>query len=68
MIFQVLHMRGKQILRKYRVHSPYKRVVKTARFKQPSYTARTLFKAPILRDATLKELTTTIRNVKCYAK
>ena len=41
---------------KYLVWSPFKPVVKTARFTQPSYTARMLFKSSTLRDATLKEV------------
>ena len=49
-------MRGRKIVRKYLVHSPYKTIVKTTRYKQPSYTARTLFKSPTLRDATLQEV------------
>ena len=49
-------MRGRQIVRKYLIHSPYKPVVKSARYKRPTYTARTLFKNPTLRDATLQEV------------
>ena len=49
-------MRGRKIVRKYLVHSPYKPIVKTTRFKQPSYTAWTLLITPALRGATLKEV------------
>ena len=55
-------MRGRKIVRKYLVHSPYKPIVKTTRFKQPSYTARTLLKTPALRDATLKEVISTVKH------
>ena len=54
-------MRGRKIVRKYLIHSPYKPLVKTTRYKQPAYTARTLFKSPSLREATLKEVTNAIR-------
>lgn len=37
-------------MNKYLVRSPFKPVMKTARFKQPSYTVRTLFKSPTLRE------------------
>ena len=43
-------------MNKYLMRSPFKPVMKTARFKQPSYTVRTLFKSPTLRDATLQEV------------
>lgn len=46
-------------MRKYLVHSPYKQ---TTRYKRPLYTARTLFKTPTLRDATLKELLNTVKH------
>lgn len=49
-------------MRKYLVHSPYKPVVQTTRYKRPLYTARTLFKTPSLRDATLKELLNTVKH------
>lgn len=50
-ITQILHMRGRRIVRKYLIHSPYKPMVKSARYKRPTYTARTLFS-----DATLQEV------------
>lgn len=49
-------------MRKYLVHSPYKPMVKTTRFKQPSYTARTLFKTPTVHDATLREVLSTVKH------
>lgn len=49
-------------MRKYLVHSPYKPMVKSTRYKQPPYTARTLFKTPTLRDATLKEVLSTVKH------
>ena len=47
-------MRGRRIVRKYLIHSPYKPMVKSTRYKKPTYTARTLFKNQTLRDATLQ--------------
>ena len=55
-------MRGRKIVRKYLVRSPYKPIVKTTRYKQPSYTARTLFKTPTLHDATLQEVLNTVKH------
>jgi len=55
-------MRGRKIVRKYLVRSPYKPVVKTTRFKQPSYTIRTLFRTPTLRDATVQEMLSTVKH------
>jgi hypothetical protein len=54
-------MRGRRIVRKYLIHSPYKPMVKSARYKKPTYTARTLFKNPTLRDATLQEVINVVR-------
>ena len=59
---QILHMRGRRIIRKYRIYSPYKPVVQTTRYKKPSYTARSLFKNPTLRDATLQEVVNVVRH------
>lgn len=58
---QILHMRGRKIVRKYLIHSPYKPMVKSTRYKRPTYTARTLFKNPTLRDATLQEVINVVR-------
>lgn len=49
-------MRGKKILRKYSIHSPYKGVVKTMRYGRPKYTARHILKSPSLSDATVIEI------------
>ena len=54
-------MRGRQIVRRYLIRSPYKRLVKTTRYRKPTYTARSLLKAPNLRDATVNE----VRNIIC---
>ena len=54
-------MRGKQILRKYLIHSPFKKLVKTARYKKVKYTARTLFKSEGMHGATMGEVLRTIR-------
>ena len=48
-------------MRKYLIHSPFKPLVKTTRYKKPAYTARALFKSPSLQEATVKEITSTIR-------
>ena len=49
-------MRGCKIIRKYLLHSPYKQVVKTMRYKLPSYTARNILKSPSISDATVGEI------------
>ena len=49
-------MRGRKIIRKYSLYSPYKQVVKTMRYKQPNYTARNILKSPSISDATLGEI------------
>ena len=49
-------MRGKQILRKYLIHSPFKSLVKTARYKKLKYTVRTLFKSESMHEATMGEV------------
>lgn len=49
-------------MRKYLVCSPYKPVVKTTRFKQLSYTIRTLFRTPTLCDATVQEMLSTVKH------
>ena len=55
-------MKGRKIVRKYCVHSPYKHIVKSTRFKTPCYTALTLFKS--LSDATICEVLKVVRH-KC---
>lgn len=54
-------MKGRRIVRKYRIQSPYKPMVKSTRYKKPLYTARTLFKSPTLREATLQEMLNVVR-------
>lgn len=54
-------MRGKQILRKYLIHSPFKSLVKTARYKKLKYTARRLFKSEGMHEATMGEVLRVIR-------
>lgn len=49
-------MRGRQIVRKYLIHSPFKPMVKTTRYKKPQYTVRTLLKSPTIRDVTIQEV------------
>lgn len=58
---QVNHLRGRQLVRKYRIISPFKRVVKTMRYRQVARTARSTFKAPELGRATLNALTNKVR-------
>ena len=48
-------------MREYLIHSPYKPMVKSTRYKWPMYTARTLFKNPTLRDATLQEVINVVK-------
>ena len=55
-------MRDRKIVKKYLVHSPYKRIVNTMRYKRESYTARKILKSPTFCDATIQELMRTIRN------
>ena len=59
---QVSHVRGKQILRKYLIHSPYQGVVKTMCYGRPKYTARRILKSPLLSDATIAEIKRTIEH------
>ena len=61
-------MRGRRIVRKYLIHSPYKPVVKSARYERPTYTARTLFKNPTLRDATLQVINVVQRECDMMCK
>lgn len=49
-------MRGRKIVKKYLLHSPYKQVVKTMRYNRPNYTARNILKSPSLSDATVDEI------------
>ena len=48
-------MKGKRIVRKYLIHSPFKSLVKTTRYKKLKYTARTLFKSEGIHRATMGE-------------
>ena len=56
LLMQVSHVRGRKIIRKYSLHSPYKQVVKTMRYKRPNYTARNILKSPSLSNATMDEI------------
>ena len=55
-------MRGRRLIRKYRVGTPFKSVVKSTRYKKPGYAVRTLLKVPKLREATLHEVTKVVKN------
>ena len=52
---QVTHFKGRRV-RKFVVKSPFKKVVKSLRYKDVSYTARSLLKVPALSQATLNEV------------
>ena len=54
-------MRGRKLIRRYQVHSPYKRVVKTMRYNKASYTARKLLASATLCDATITEIAHTVK-------
>ena len=49
-------MKGKRNVRKYLIHSPFKSLVKTTRYKKLKYTARTLFKSEGMHRATMGEV------------
>lgn len=55
-------MKGRRILRKYGVQSPFKGFVKTTRYNKPGYSVRTLFKTPVLRKQALEEVTRIVRH------
>ena len=49
-------MRGRKIVKKYLLHSPYNEVVKTVCYNRLNYTARNILKSPSLSDATFDEI------------
>lgn len=59
-------MKGRAIVRKYKISTPFRRMVKSTRYRKPQYTARTLLKAPVLRDATVREVTNVVKR-ECEA-
>ena len=56
------HIRGRKIVRKYLVRSPYKQVIKTMRYNKPKYTARRILKSPKLNDATVDAIKQTVKH------
>ena len=55
-------MKGRKLVHSFRIGTPFKHMVKTTRFRKPQYTARTLLKAPQLKDATIGEITLVVQN------
>ena len=53
---QVVHTKGQRV-RTFLVHTPYKKVVKSLCYKNPSYTARSMLRIPLLKQSTLAEVT-----------
>ena len=49
-------MKGKSMIRSYKISTPFKHVVKSTRYRKPQYTARTLLKNAQLKDATIGEI------------
>ena len=54
-------MRGRKIVRKYTLRSRYKWIVNTMRYNKAMYTARRILKSPKLSEATVREITRTIK-------
>ena len=57
-------MKGRSIVRKYNVSTPFRNVVKSTRYRKPRYTARKLLNAPQLREAALAEVRAVV-NLEC---
>ena len=53
-VSQVLHVRGKKLVRTFGVHSPFKKLVKSTRFKQHDYVARTIWKTPVMQSSLVR--------------
>ena len=60
--YQVVHTKGRAVVRRYQVTTPFRRMVKSIKYRKPQYTARTLLKAPALRDATLREVINVVKH------
>ena len=54
---QVTHLKGTKT-RRFTLNSPYKGIAKCMRYKNPSYTVRTMLRVPSLKRATLTEIAT----------
>jgi len=54
-------VKGRTIVRRFNIGTPFRRMVKSTRYRKPRYTARTLLNAPVLRDATLREVKTVVK-------
>ena len=50
------HIRSRRVVNKYIVHTPYKDVVKTMRYKRPAYTARKFLAMPRLKQESIKRM------------
>ena len=57
-------MKGKRVVRRYNVSTPFRNVVKSTRYRKPRYTARKVLNIPQLRDATLSEVKAVV-NLEC---
>jgi hypothetical protein len=57
---KVLHFKGNKVVRSFNVRSPYKQVIKSVRFQQPSYLARTAWKASALKSSFVRVVTNAI--------
>ena len=60
--FVIIHMRGRTVVKRYKIGTPFRQVVKSTRYRKPHYTARMLLKASHMRIATLKEVTSVVRH------
>ena len=61
-----LHIQGKHV-RTFLVHSPYKKVVKSLCYENPSYTARSMLHVPLLKQSTLAEMTKVCTSYNGYS-
>ena len=59
---QVHHIRGRKLIRTFKVSTPCKKVVKTMRYKQMNYTARTILKSDKLKNAAFKEISSLLHH------
>ena len=50
------HIRSRRVVNKYIVHTPYKDVVKSMRYKRPAYTARKFLAMPKLKQESIKRM------------
>ena len=55
-------MKGRAVVRRYQVTTPFRHMVKSTKYRKPQYTARALLKAPVLRDAALREVMNVVKH------